>query len=220
MVPAHRRQARISSRFPAIPFDGGVSRRCLPLLLRHTVSGGHAVDSRPDWLIDLNHPTRAIEQLVGGKAANLARLHRAGFSVAPGFCLGVDAYALFLRAGKLAGILNMELQRKPLETLRWEELWDTALRIRSAFRACPFPPAIGVAVERASNEYDAPYGWAVRSSAPGEDSRNASFAGLHESVLPVFGAEALLDAVRTVWASLWSDAALLYRQELGLDPRL
>jgi pyruvate,water dikinase len=58
----------------------------------------------------------------------------------------------------------------------------------------------------------------VRSSAPGEDGGATSFAGLHESVVGVRGRPALLDAVRTVWSSLWSDAALLYRRELGLDP--
>jgi hypothetical protein len=45
-----------------------------------------------------------------------------------------------------------------------------------------------------------------------------SFAGLHESIVGVEGDRAVLDAVRTVWASLWSDAALLYRRELSLDP--
>jgi len=45
-----------------------------------------------------------------------------------------------------------------------------------------------------------------------------SFAGLHESIVGVKGDRAVLDAVRSVWASLWSDAALLYRRELSLDP--
>ncbi|NWG04740.1 MAG: hypothetical protein HXY44_17945, partial [Syntrophaceae bacterium] len=57
----------------------------------------------------------------------------------------------------------------------------------------------------------------VRSSAPGEDSSQASFAGLHESYVNIRGTEAILEHLRLVWASLWSDAALLYRQELGLD---
>ncbi len=59
---------------------------------------------------------------------------------------------------------------------------------------------------------------AVRSSAIGEDSAGRSFAGLHESIIGVRGERAVEDAVRLVWASLWSDAALLYRKELGLDP--
>ncbi|MFZ2087764.1 MAG: PEP/pyruvate-binding domain-containing protein, partial [Desulfobaccales bacterium] len=59
----------------------------------------------------------------------------------------------------------------------------------------------------------------VRSSAPGEDSRQASFAGLHASFVNVVGLDAVLDHIKLVWASLWSDAALLYRRELGLDVR-
>ena len=56
----------------------------------------------------------------------------------------------------------------------------------------------------------------VRSSAPGEDGGDTSFAGLHESIVGVRGRAALLDAVRSVRSSLWFDAALLYRRELGL----
>jgi pyruvate,water dikinase len=41
---------------------------------------------------------------------------------------------------------------------------------------------------------------------------------LHESLLNITGPESTLDAVRLVWSSLWSDAAILYRKELGLDP--
>ncbi|MGB5991382.1 MAG: PEP/pyruvate-binding domain-containing protein, partial [Desulfobacterales bacterium] len=58
---------------------------------------------------------------------------------------------------------------------------------------------------------------AVRSSAPDEDATGSSFAGLHESFINVRGTESVLKHVRLVWASLWSDAALLYRQEIGLD---
>ena len=58
---------------------------------------------------------------------------------------------------------------------------------------------------------------AVRSSAPGEDSAKTSFAGLHESYIHIRGTESILEHIRLVWASLWSDRALLYRKELGLD---
>ena len=58
---------------------------------------------------------------------------------------------------------------------------------------------------------------AVRSSALDEDGTAASFAGLHESFVNIRGIESILKHVRLVWASLWSDAALLYRQEIGLS---
>jgi len=59
---------------------------------------------------------------------------------------------------------------------------------------------------------------AVRSSAPGEDAASTSFAGLHESYLNVRGLAQILEHVRLVWASLWSDAAIAYSRELSLDP--
>ncbi len=58
---------------------------------------------------------------------------------------------------------------------------------------------------------------AVRSSAPQEDSARASFAGMHRSELNVTGIDALLDAVRSVWDSVWEAPAVAYRQKLGLD---
>ncbi|WP_183095841.1 PEP/pyruvate-binding domain-containing protein [Nocardioides stalactiti] len=60
--------------------------------------------------------------------------------------------------------------------------------------------------------------WAVRSSAVGEDSAGASFAGTHLSVLGVVGADALLDAVRRVHASALDPGAIAYREQHDLDP--
>ena len=102
--------------------------------------------------------------------------------------------------------------------MRWEELWDAALRIRSAFLRAGVPDTIAAQIRRALADHVGDGAVAVRSSAPGEDSQQRSFAGLHESIVGVQGDRAVLDAVRTVWASLWSDAALLYRRELSLDP--
>lgn len=63
---------------------------------------------------------------------------------------------------------------------------------------------------------------AVRSSAIGEDSLDASFAGQHATILNVDSEAALLDAVRTIHASARSDGATEYRKKLGLsgEPRI
>ncbi|MGZ8374460.1 MAG: PEP/pyruvate-binding domain-containing protein, partial [Nitrospira sp.] len=148
----------------------------------------------------------------------MARLHRAGFRIAPGFCVTVGAYEQFLRDTKLQLVVQMELGRKPFGELRWEELWDTALRIRNRFSVANVPLAVAQSISRAVRLLGPRTPVAVRSSAPGEDSAQRSFAGLHESFLHVVGEEAVLESVRLVWASLWSDAALLYRQELALNP--
>lgn len=60
--------------------------------------------------------------------------------------------------------------------------------------------------------------WAVRSSAIGEDSEDASFAGTHVSVLGVVGEDALLDAVQQVHDSALDASAVEYRRQRGLDP--
>lgn len=64
----------------------------------------------------------------------------------------------------------------------------------------------------------APGPWAVRSSAVGEDSAGASFAGTHLSVLGVPGGPALRDAVRRVKESAHDPSAVAYREQHGLDP--
>jgi pyruvate,water dikinase len=63
---------------------------------------------------------------------------------------------------------------------------------------------------------------AVRSSAIGEDSEGASFAGQHATLLNVRTPDALLEAVAHVHASSRTEAALGYRQRLGLplEPRM
>lgn len=62
---------------------------------------------------------------------------------------------------------------------------------------------------------------AVRSSAIGEDSADASFAGQHASRLNVRKPQ-LLDAVRLVWESARTESALAYRARKGLNlsPRM
>lgn len=63
---------------------------------------------------------------------------------------------------------------------------------------------------------DHDHGVAVRSSAIGEDSAAASFAGQHLTVLGVTTIDALLDAVRRVHASAHAPAALAYRARMGV----
>lgn len=131
--------------------------------------------------------------------------------------LTVDAYTHFLSENLLKERVTLELSRKPLEDMRWEEVWDTALRIRHLFLSHPIPdPTVEMLRRQCEGRFrNRPL--AVRSSAPGEDDAQTSFAGLHESFVNVRGVDAVIDRVRQVWASLWSDAALLYRREMGLD---
>lgn len=155
---------------------------------------------------------------VGGKAWALAAMQRAGLSVPDGACVPAEVYQRYVRATGLAERIMLELARKRFEDMRWEELWDAALRIRNLFLATPLPEDLATELLPALAERFGDAATVVRSSALAEDAAGTSFAGLHESYVNVRGIEAIAEHLRLVWASLWSDAALLYRQELGLDP--
>jgi phosphohistidine swiveling domain-containing protein len=158
-----------------------------------------------------------VAAYVGGKALALAKLGRAGLAVPAFSVVTTAAYEAFVE-GPLQTRILFELERKDVADMRWEELWDAALRIRTLFLGARLPPSLREPLAAALGERLAEAAVVVRSSAPGEDSASASFAGLHESYVNVRGLDAVLEHVQLVWASLWSDAALLYRRELGLDP--
>ncbi len=66
-----------------------------------------------------------------------------GLRVPGGFCVTADAYEYFIEETGLRGRIAMELGRKRLEEMRWEEMWDAALRIRNMFLAAYMPDEVG-----------------------------------------------------------------------------
>jgi phosphoenolpyruvate synthase/pyruvate phosphate dikinase len=154
---------------------------------------------------------------VGGKAFSLARMTQSGMKVPDTLCVTTDAYMSFVKESGLRERILMELNRKAFKDMRWEEMWDAALRIRNMFLNTPLSKELGRILRDAVVSVFEDEAVVVRSSAPGEDSAKASFAGLHESYVNIKGPDATVEHIKLVWASLWSDRALLYRQELGLD---
>jgi len=154
---------------------------------------------------------------VGGKSSALATMVKNGMKVPEALCLKVEAYHRYLETTGLGARILMEFNRKDFAEMRWEEMWDAALRIRNLFTKTPMPRDLRASLQSVFESNLSGESVVVRSSAPGEDSLHASFAGLHESYVNVQGVDSILEHIRLVWASLWSDRALLYRQELGLD---
>ena len=60
---------------------------------------------------------------------------------------------------------------------------------------------------------------AVRSSATAEDLPDASFAGQQETMLNVRGIDQVIQSVKIVFASLFNDRAISYREHQGFDHR-
>jgi pyruvate,water dikinase len=144
-------------------------------------------------------------------------MSRQGFNIPDTLCVTSDLYNEYVTRSGLRERILLELHRKDFKEMRWEEIWDCATRIRNMFLRIPIPSEIEASFREAIESQFRGKSVVVRSSAPDEDTAKSSFAGLHESYLNIRGTDAILEHVRKVWASLWSDAALLYRQELGLD---
>lgn len=163
-------------------------------------------------ILSLDEITDDMLATVGGKALNLGVLTRAGLAVPPGFCLGTGAYRRAIRRSGLREFLD---SWRPDATAH--AMADFAARARERVLAAPVPDDIDAALRAAYLRFgeDAPV--AVRSSATAEDLPFASFAGQQDSFLNVVGPDALVDATRRCWASLWTERAVAYRSVHGID---
>jgi phosphohistidine swiveling domain-containing protein len=168
------------------------------------------------WVLSLEEIDDSAE--AGGKARALAALKRQGVKLPDAICIPASAYRYFVQITGLDQQINLELGKKDFANMRWEELWDISLRLRNGFNKGAMPGDLSAAIEDALEERYKGVAVSVRSSSLAEDSAQTSFAGMHESFVNLSGAESIIRHIKLVWASLWSDRALLYRQELGLDP--
>lgn len=151
---------------------------------------------------------------VGGKALNLGKLAAAGLPVPPGFCLGTAAYLMAVPAE--LETLAAQLDEAGPEATALEEM---AQQARDMVATAPVPPEVDVAVRLAYAAMGSEPAVAVRSSATAEDLPFASFAGQQDSYLNIVGADAVVQAVRRCWSSLWTHRAVAYRAANGISNR-
>jgi len=144
----------------------------------------------------------------GGKAANLGEMMDSGVPVPQGFAICTSDY--FSHAARWG------LDEALAPSLAKEDWAETEMKARAAFASVDLDPeftsAVLTAFGRLGNSTVA-----VRSSALGEDAPDASFAGQYHTELGVSTEEALLDAVRSCWASLWNKGVLEYRHRRSMD---
>ena len=167
-------------------------------------------------VLDLARLDARLLPSAGGKAANLGELIGAGFAVPTGFCVTTSAYQQVAAGRQLEEVLDAldDALDAPVG-----DVGGLAERARSAILAAPVPAAVVAAVASAYRALGTDVPVAVRSSATAEDLPSASFAGQQDTYLNIVGTEAVLDAVRRCWASLWTERALTYRTTNGIDHR-
>ena len=165
------------------------------------------------WFSDLG--LADLEQ-VGGKNSSLgemvSNLANLGVRVPDGFATTADAYRRFIGDTGLAEMISGRLAG--LDTDDVQELARAGREIRDAVVTQPFPPDLEADIRTAYDRLAGPgddASFAVRSSATAEDLPDASFAGQQETFLNVRGVDAILTAIREVFASLYNDRAIAYR---------
>ncbi|MEN4711740.1 phosphoenolpyruvate synthase [Pantoea agglomerans] len=161
---------------------------------------------------------------VGGKNASLGEmitnLSSLGVSVPNGFATTSYAFNLFLDQSGLNQRIYALLDETDIDDV--DALAKAGKQIRQWVVETPFLPELESAILDAYKQLSADddaASFAVRSSATAEDMPDASFAGQQETFLNVQGIDAVMVAVKHVFASLFNDRAISYRVHQGYDHR-
>ncbi len=159
--------------------------------------------------------------MVGGKNASLGEMYRKltsqGVAVPDGYAITAYAYKYLLKAAGIEAAIREILS--DLDTHDIYNLQERGAKVRDIIRNAEFPDdlrqAIIDAYKKMEEEYGAGVDVAVRSSATAEDLPDASFAGQQDTYLNICGPEALIDACKRCFASLFTNRAISYRHDKG-----
>lgn len=168
------------------------------------------------WFKDCSYENK---HLVGGKCSSLGELHaisrRIGFSIGDGFAITTTMYDSFVQYNMLDDVIERSLNEIDTNNIRELEERSKELRniIASGSLSDEASDSIRTSYRELCKQYSRPHmEVAVRSSALAEDLPNASFAGQHDTYLNIRGEEALLQAVKDCFASLFNSRAISYRK--------
>ena len=161
--------------------------------------------------------------VVGGKNASLgemiSNLSNAGVQVPGGFATTASAFNLFLEQSGLEARIHDLLDTLDVNDI--PALGEAGKTIRQWIIDTPFLPELEADITSAFKTLQGDAGdeasFAVRSSATAEDMPDASFAGQQETFLNVKGIDAVMVAIKHVYASLFNDRAISYRVHQGYD---
>ncbi len=165
---------------------------------------------------------------VGGKNASLGemiqKLEPKGVNLPGGFVVTATAYRYFVDNAKFGDQTLKAFIKSTLKSLNIHDLKNLSTRgelVRNAILHSKVPEdlekEIIVGYKKMEKQYFKNVDVAVRSSATAEDLPGASFAGQQETYLNISGAENVLKSVHKCFASLFTDRAIVYRQDRGFD---
>lgn len=160
-------------------------------------------------LFAFTDPQAAEHAVSGGKGANLARAAQ-HLPVPPGIVVGSEVYRQFV--SPLHDRIRRVLDDPALDHAARSE------QIQSLLLAQSLPTSLRAELDSRMRELHlANTPVAVRSSGTLEDLPGAAFAGQHDTLLGIRGADGVVEAIRRCYASLWNAHVLPYRERMGLD---
>ncbi len=156
--------------------------------------------------------------VVGGKGANLVELSRIeGIHVPDGFCITTEVYKRII--GETSSINELLEQLSFLKVEDRDKIGELSGKIRRIIERIPIPEDISEEIARFISKLGEKNAYAVRSSATAEDLPSASFAGQQDTYLNIIGKDAILKHISKCWASLFTERAIIYRLQNGIDHR-
>jgi len=169
------------------------------------------------WIFPLEAVDKEMADEVGGKMANLGEIrNRVGLSVPEGFVITASGYRHFLEYNALQDEIDRRLQLLDLGQL--EMLHRASADIQQLIIRSPLPGELGAQIHSAYRELEERTKKGVhvslRSSAIGEDTGKASFAGQYASRLNV-SPEFLGHTYKEILASKYSPQAISYQMNMG-----
>ena len=155
---------------------------------------------------------------VGGKGAHLGELSRIiGVHVPAGFCVTTKAFQRIVTSTP-----SIERSLHQLSTLGpgdGDAVSALSAEIRQTIESAAIPGDLAAMIAGSVAQLGERGAYAVRSSATAEDSPVASFAGQHDTYLNSVGVATILEHISKCWASLFTERAVMYRLQNGLDHR-
>ena len=180
------------------------------------------VDKESAMILWFNELTNQDVKYAGGKNASLGEMYRQltkqGVRVPNGFAITANAYRYLIKEAGIEDEMKKILNNTDIKNVR--SLASAGTRLRELVRNAEIPKDLREQIIESYHKLCKLEGSddvAVRSSATAEDLPTASFAGQQETYLNIKGENALIDACKKCFASLFTDRAISYRVDKGFD---
>lgn len=174
------------------------------------------------YVRDISELRIADAEDAGGKGANMGELVAAALPVPPGFVILRHGYRDSMRMGGVDGDLAAVHREALTAVADAGRLTELCERLQGLVHKAGIADGVRESILDGYRALGADAVVAVRSSATGEDGRDASFAGMNATLTNVGGEDALIDAVLRCWMSLFSPRVITYRASRGFtaDPAM